>query len=349
MFMARSGCWTRSGAAPGAACKENLADCKEISPDVNIALCLGRANLVECDRRGEVLQCCSAVPQYCTRTKFVPQSVTVATTSPLRRAPSHVSAAISPLRRAPSHVSAAISSLRRAPNHSAALLEGFAPDAERLALLRFVIATCAEPFRCTAGRVCGRRGEACSGVIRRCCPHIRCHWATSDDVRHISPETSGERFRTSPNLICEHGHLHLTTRIVAPNVEPKENHMTTTRRMIPSAEGQFDAWVRNFVHIIKESPDTYRVDSAEVKEFSRLLSAWDGHYAAAIAARDNARAATAVKDESRQVLEELIRSAAKRIQADSRVSNHARAEAARGQGRWLSPGNHGTRRRSGRP
>ena len=97
--------------------------------------------------------------------------------------------------------------------------------------------------------------------------------------------------------------------------------------MIPSAEGQFDAWVRNFVHIIKESPDTYRVDSAEVKEFSRLLSAWDGHYAAAIAARDNARAATAVKDESRQVLEELIRSAAKRIQADSRVSNHARAEA----------------------
>lgn len=103
--------------------------------------------------------------------------------------------------------------------------------------------------------------------------------------------------------------------------------MSTTKRMIPSAEGQFDAWARNFVHVIKEHPETYRMDSDEIKEFSRMLNAWDGHYAAAIEARDAARAATAVKDESRHTLEERIRQAAKRIQADVRISNHARAEA----------------------
>ena len=62
------------------ACKENQADCKEISSDVNIALCPGRANLVECDRRGEALQCCSAVPQYCTWTKSEPQVATATAT-----------------------------------------------------------------------------------------------------------------------------------------------------------------------------------------------------------------------------------------------------------------------------
>ena len=49
--------------AVGASCKTNQADCKEILPDVNTAHCPGRANLVECDRRGEALQCCPAVLQ----------------------------------------------------------------------------------------------------------------------------------------------------------------------------------------------------------------------------------------------------------------------------------------------
>lgn len=146
-------------------------------------------------------------------------------------------------------------------------------------------------------------------------------------MSQISAKTSEERPWISPNSRVKHGQLPRTRRIISSNVQPKETCMTTTKRMIPSAEGQFDAWARNFVHIIKESPDTYRVDSAEVKEFSRLLTAWDGHYAAAIAARDNARAATTVKDESRHVLEETIRNAVRRIQADNRISNHARAEA----------------------
>lgn len=103
--------------------------------------------------------------------------------------------------------------------------------------------------------------------------------------------------------------------------------MTTTKRMIPSAEGQFDAWARNFVHNIKEHSETYRMDAQEVKELGKLLTAWDGDYAAAVEARDAARAATAVKEESRNALEEMIRTAARRIQADNRISNAARAEA----------------------
>ena len=69
------------------------------------------------------------------------------------------------------------------------------------------------------------------------------------------------------------------------------------------------------------------MDADEIKEFGKMLNAWDAHYAAAVEARDAARAATAVKEESRDALEEMIRMAAKRIQADNRISNHARAEA----------------------
>ncbi|APZ91066.1 hypothetical protein [Fuerstiella marisgermanici] len=39
-----------------------------------------------------------------------------------------------------------------------------------------------------------------------------------------------------------------------------------------SAGGQFDAWAGNFADIINELPETYRMDSDEIKEFGKTLT-----------------------------------------------------------------------------
>ncbi len=106
--------------------------------------------------------------------------------------------------------------------------------------------------------------------------------------------------------------------------------MTATRTQssfMPSAEGAFDAFVRQFVSQIAGNPDEYQVSADRIKSMQSQLATWDKMYAAAVKARDAAKAATESKDEARAMLAETVRSAARLIQANDEVSNAARDQA----------------------
>lgn len=106
--------------------------------------------------------------------------------------------------------------------------------------------------------------------------------------------------------------------------------MTATRiktSYIPQAEGNFNAFARQFVRQVAENPEEYELSSERVKALQNQLAEWDKKYAAAVKARDAAKAATESKDEARQQLEETVRSVAKLIQANDEVSNAARDRA----------------------
>ena len=96
---------------------------------------------------------------------------------------------------------------------------------------------------------------------------------------------------------------------------------------IPTGEAQFCDWAGHFVTTVAKEPATYQLSQAEIDELTQELNEFDTQYKDAIAARDAATAAVRAKDERREELESLIRSTAKRIQADDRVTNPARKDA----------------------
>ena len=99
------------------------------------------------------------------------------------------------------------------------------------------------------------------------------------------------------------------------------------KQIIPRREGDFNAWTNHFADTLTQHADEYFLTDIEVKDLKRLHAAWDKDYAAAISASDIARAATETKNETRAALEQLERNIAKRIMADTRVSNSLQKEA----------------------
>ena len=96
---------------------------------------------------------------------------------------------------------------------------------------------------------------------------------------------------------------------------------------IPNGEAQFTDWAEQFVDTLAKEPAVYQLSQAEIDELTSEFTSFDTQYKEAIAARDAAIAAVRAKDEQRQQLEASIRSTAKRIQADDRVSDPARRDA----------------------
>ena len=96
---------------------------------------------------------------------------------------------------------------------------------------------------------------------------------------------------------------------------------------IPNEEAQFNTWADQFVTTLRKDNEAYQIPEQEVNELVAEYHDFDTQYKNAIAARDAAAAALRAKDEQRQALESRIRSTAKRIQADDRVSNPARKDA----------------------
>ncbi len=103
--------------------------------------------------------------------------------------------------------------------------------------------------------------------------------------------------------------------------------MPTTTPIIPGSEGNFTAYAHQFVTQISDNPKQYQLPNTLISNLGSQLTEWDDAYAAAIAARDAAKAATRLKDAVRKSLEETIREATRRVQANSDVTNEARAAA----------------------
>lgn len=103
--------------------------------------------------------------------------------------------------------------------------------------------------------------------------------------------------------------------------------MTATRTKtsyIPHAEGDFNAFIHQFVSEIAGDPALYEINADRLKALQTQTADWDKKYSAAVKARDAAKAATTSKDEARHTLEETVRSVAKLIQANDEIPNAAR-------------------------
>ena len=99
------------------------------------------------------------------------------------------------------------------------------------------------------------------------------------------------------------------------------------RNYLPAGEAQFTDWVGHFLGTLTKKPEAYHVSQSEIDELTAEYDQFDEQYKEAIAARDAAQAAMQARDDQRQELEARIRSTARRIQADDRVTDANRREA----------------------
>ena len=96
---------------------------------------------------------------------------------------------------------------------------------------------------------------------------------------------------------------------------------------MPRKEGNFDAWIANYVRTLVARPNHFFISEEEQQQLIEQLKIWDEKYAECITARDAARAAVEAKDEARAGIEDTARETIRRIQADGRVTDAARRDA----------------------
>src|SRR6056297_3622460 len=92
-------------------------------------------------------------------------------------------------------------------------------------------------------------------------------------------------------------------------------------------EEDLSSFATQFATVVAEHPEQYRVTPEEITKLQTQVTEWDQARTANIAAKDAARSTTQTKQLTRTELTELLRDLGRRIQADSNVSDAARAQA----------------------
>ena len=99
------------------------------------------------------------------------------------------------------------------------------------------------------------------------------------------------------------------------------------KSVFPRREGDFNGWSNRYSEVIAANPNQYFLTGEEVTHLQQLQADWDKTYADSIAASDQARAAMQAKNDARDALEQMVRSTAKRIMADDRITDVLRKDA----------------------
>ena len=92
-------------------------------------------------------------------------------------------------------------------------------------------------------------------------------------------------------------------------------------------EDELTSFATQFATVVAEEPEKYRVTPEEVTRLKSQVEGWANARTANIAAKDAAKSTTQAKQLTRAELTDLLRDLGRRIQADSNVSDAARAEA----------------------
>ena len=92
-------------------------------------------------------------------------------------------------------------------------------------------------------------------------------------------------------------------------------------------ESDLTSFATQFASVVAEHPEEFRVTSEEVTKLQAQVADWDQALAANVAAKDVAKSTTQAKQLTRSELTDLLRDLGRRIQADSNVSDAARAQA----------------------
>ena len=99
-----------------------------------------------------------------------------------------------------------------------------------------------------------------------------------------------------------------------------------TQKYIPTTDGDFDAWLRNFCDRIIATPAAYGVLPADLTDLTAVYTDWQADYPAHKTAQTTARAAAEKKDDSRDATESVARRVAKLIQARKATTDAQRQE-----------------------
>ena len=97
-------------------------------------------------------------------------------------------------------------------------------------------------------------------------------------------------------------------------------------KYIPRRESELVGYADHFAAVLEEKGTEYGVTPEEAAAFKSAVENWDKDFAADIAAKDAAKAARQAKTLSRTEMVDMLRAFGRRIQADSRVSDAARAD-----------------------
>ncbi len=94
---------------------------------------------------------------------------------------------------------------------------------------------------------------------------------------------------------------------------------------LPASDADFDAWRTNFLAYANSHRPQLGLTLGDLIGVNTLASIWDPLYAAHVAAKNAAQAATASKDAARAGLEAAIRALVQRLQASPEVDDAERA------------------------
>ena len=97
------------------------------------------------------------------------------------------------------------------------------------------------------------------------------------------------------------------------------------KHYMPSSESKLDEWIANYVKTLSASPDVYGMTAEDIQTLETNSTAWHTAFENVLTARDQAKAAVVTKDMEKEAVEAIVRSTARRIQADDRIPADARA------------------------
>src|SRR5882672_9926278 len=100
--------------------------------------------------------------------------------------------------------------------------------------------------------------------------------------------------------------------------------MSTTTDYIPSSDGDFNAWLQNFVDYVAANAATLGVSPAEVTSLQTARTDWNAKYATNGTAQAAAQSARQAKDDSRDGTETTVRPLVGRLQSSITVTDAQR-------------------------
>jgi hypothetical protein len=93
---------------------------------------------------------------------------------------------------------------------------------------------------------------------------------------------------------------------------------------IPDSDAEFDRWLTNFTTRLNQEKHTLKLGDEDVSALEAARTAWVTSFGAWNTQREAANAARQTKDDARDEVERVVRSHARRIQADDTVPDSVR-------------------------
>ncbi len=93
---------------------------------------------------------------------------------------------------------------------------------------------------------------------------------------------------------------------------------------IPRPDGDFNSWQNNFVSFVITNATALGITPAEVTELQNAQTLWNTNFAASVTAKNTAKGAVELKDETRDTFESIARRLTNKVQARKETTDTQR-------------------------